>query len=67
MHEAHWIDDVENGQCQVEDHGKQWQEGPYDGGAGLQQHGRAALRGEGLQFFFRQVIGSPVRPRTLPP
>jgi hypothetical protein len=39
MHEAHWIDDVEKRQCQVEDHGKQWQEGSYDGGTALQQHG----------------------------
>jgi hypothetical protein len=27
----------------------------------LQQHGRAALCGEGLKFFFRQVIGCDVR------
>jgi hypothetical protein len=39
MHEAHRIDDVENRQGQVEGHGKQRQEGSYDGGAALQQHG----------------------------
>jgi hypothetical protein len=57
MHEAHWIDDVENGQCQVEDHGKQWQEG-------------SAVVLTGVPSSFRridQLIGSPVRPRTLPP
>lgn len=48
-HEADRIDDIENGQRQIEDRGQQRQEDSYDGGAGLQQHRRAALLGEGPQ------------------
>src|SRR5215472_3648055 len=44
-HEPDRVDDVKDRQGQIEDDGEQRQEDSYDGGAGLQQHGGAALRG----------------------